>query len=122
MREIVACLLVMGLAIPPVWAATYEKASDTQVKVIDTIATEETLTLDQIDHEIEGIDLDMGRITVSYNQQMDGFQARKDKYVAMKNAAEGLGITKPIIIDKIEEPITDIVPNGDPVVEPEHTI
>ena len=100
-------ILVLVLVCFEGFAATYEKASDNQLKVITETTKEETLTVPQIQHEIDGITNDIARIEESYTKQRGEFEARKARYEAMLLKCAELEIAEPIIIDKIEEPIEE---------------
>ena len=86
-------------------AATYDKLSESLIKVTETTESSETLNISQIEHEIAGIDADILRIEESYTKQRGEFEARKARYEAMLLKCEELEIKEPIIIDNIEKPI-----------------
>jgi len=108
MRMMFAVSLMMLILSLPVIAATYEKASDNQLKVITAVTQEETLTVPQIEHEIAGIDADILRIEESYAKQRGEFEARKARYEAMLTKCEELEIAEPVIIEPKEEPVEPI--------------
>ena len=102
----IALVMIMLLMAVPVLAAVYEKVDDS-LKVTSTIEQVEQLTIQQIKHEIAGIDADLSRIEESYLKQKDEFLQRKYKYEEMLNKCVELDIKEPVIIEPKEEPIEE---------------
>ena len=103
------CAYICMLLCNSLYAATYEKASDNQIKVIETVESSEILNVPQIEHEIAGIDADILRIEESYAKQRGEFETRKARYEAMLMKCVELEIAEPVVIELppevIEEPV-----------------
>jgi hypothetical protein len=108
MRGIVAvlmCVLMFDVMICSAIAATYIKVSDEKIGIVETIEYGQELTVQEIEHEINGIENDLVRI----ESAKQPFLVRLAKYKEMLAQCEALGIKKP---EPIKKPIT----------EPEHTL
>ena len=104
--RIALMILVLTLVCFEGFAATYEKVDDS-LKVTSTIEQVEQLTIQQIKHEIAGIDADLSRIEDAYLKQREGFLQRKYKYEEMLTKCDELDIKEPVIIEPKEEPIEE---------------
>ena len=96
MRGIVAvlmCVLMFDVMICSAIAATYIKVSDEKIGIVETIEYGQELTVQEIEHEINGIENDLARIESAKTP----FLERLAKYKEMLAQCEALGVKKPIV-------------------------
>lgn len=85
--------------------ATYEKASENQLKVTESVETETIMTPEQIQHEIDGCNYDIKNLDDQHARAITEITIRKSKLEAMLAECEKLEIKKAIILDTPTEPI-----------------
>ena len=104
MRYILVIMLTI-MSINMCYAQTYSKVDDTTIRCVESKEVSTDMTIAKIKHELEGVRNDMAVITERYNEQMETFKAIEEKYQAMHDNCESLGVkekVEPIPVELVE--------------------